>query len=217
MAFCNAALVANLVASIMVSGVCCIHSMHEEEERKKEHKETLKEAISMEWERQRQKDREHRERIVKEARIEAGARLAEERRRYLIYAKTRATTQAFSATRKRSRAGSGSTGNKSTRTTRLVKKYRATVFELSEGFDLTHYMHHGIIPRAAHQVISCFHLLFKIKDMTRKCLLFLMIMTTTKASRRLFFCDWLFYLYELFIKVISGELLLASLYITPTK
>lgn len=117
MAFCNAALVANLVASIMVSGVCCIHSMHEEEERKKEHKETLKEAISMEWERQRQKDREHRERIVKEARIEAGARLAEERRRYLIYAKTRATTQAFSATRKRSRAGSGSTGNKSTRTT----------------------------------------------------------------------------------------------------
>mmetsp|Transcript_16179 Transcript_16179/g.22790 ORF Transcript_16179/g.22790 Transcript_16179/m.22790 type:complete len:276 (+) Transcript_16179:112-939(+) len=89
---CDAALVANFVASAMMNGVCCIHSMQEEEKNRKENAETLTAAIRVEWERQRQMDKEHRQQIVEDARREAALqiRLAEERRRNVIAAKMRA-------------------------------------------------------------------------------------------------------------------------------
>jgi hypothetical protein len=90
--FCDAALVANFVASAMMNGVCCIHSMHEEEKNRQKDSEVLTAAIRVEWERQRQMDKEHREQLVEDARREATLqiRLAEERRRNVIAAKKRA-------------------------------------------------------------------------------------------------------------------------------
>mmetsp|Transcript_18578 Transcript_18578/g.25771 ORF Transcript_18578/g.25771 Transcript_18578/m.25771 type:complete len:268 (-) Transcript_18578:170-973(-) len=89
---CDAALVANFVATAMMNGVCCIHSMQEEEKNRQKDADTLTAAIRVEWERQRQMDKEHREQLVEDARREAALqiRVAEERRRNVIAAKKRA-------------------------------------------------------------------------------------------------------------------------------
>lgn len=73
----------NLVASIMMNGVCCLHAMHEEEEKKKDHRENLQKAMRVEWQRQRlfEKEQEQRQHVVV---------VAEERRRSLMAAKMKA-------------------------------------------------------------------------------------------------------------------------------
>ena len=43
----------NLVASVMMNGVCCIHSMQEEEKRQHAQREALRKVINVEWQRQR--------------------------------------------------------------------------------------------------------------------------------------------------------------------
>lgn len=95
---CDAALVMNLVSSVMMNGVCCINSMGEEERRSKEQKEMIRKAINVEWQRLKLMEFEHKQRIMREQEMDQGAVLAEERRRFLIAAKQRACEQSSAAT-----------------------------------------------------------------------------------------------------------------------
>jgi len=88
--------VVNLVASVMMNGVCCIHSMQEEEKRQKEQQEALRKAINVEWQRQRLMELEHREMKLREEGKDAASIMADERRRLLMSSKIAASQQASS-------------------------------------------------------------------------------------------------------------------------
>mmetsp|Transcript_29706 Transcript_29706/g.45296 ORF Transcript_29706/g.45296 Transcript_29706/m.45296 type:complete len:212 (+) Transcript_29706:185-820(+) len=105
---CDAALVMNLVSSVMMNGVCCISSMGEEERRNKEQKKMIRKAINVEWQRLKLMEFEHKQRIMREQGMDQGNVLAEERRRFLIATKQRASEQSSAATSRASIASESS-------------------------------------------------------------------------------------------------------------
>ena len=86
-------LFSNVLASVLMNGICCIHSMQEEEARRKEHREFLRKSIHVEWERQRIIERELLEKQLKEQGLSDAVVVAEARRRLLIAAKIQAKQQ----------------------------------------------------------------------------------------------------------------------------
>mmetsp|Transcript_20821 Transcript_20821/g.34414 ORF Transcript_20821/g.34414 Transcript_20821/m.34414 type:complete len:213 (-) Transcript_20821:149-787(-) len=93
MVLCEGATILNLVASVMMNGVCCIHAMDEEERRKKETQETMRKVISVEWQRQRLIEQEQQERFLREQGLDAASVMADERRRLYIATKMMASSQ----------------------------------------------------------------------------------------------------------------------------
>jgi hypothetical protein len=91
MVFCEASMLLNVASTIMMNGVCCIHSMEEDERRMKEQKEVLKKHIKVEWQRQLILEKELQEQILREQGLDAATLLAAERRRQLMATKLRAS------------------------------------------------------------------------------------------------------------------------------
>ena len=89
----DVALISNIVATTLMNGLCCVRSMHEEEAMRKEHRDVLRNAVKVEWERQRVLDRELRERQLQELGLDDASILAEQRRRLLMAAKIQASRQ----------------------------------------------------------------------------------------------------------------------------
>lgn len=89
----DVALISNIVASALMNGLCCVHSMQEEEAKRKEHRDMLRNAIKVEWERQRLVDNEIRERRLREQGLDDASILAEQRRRLLMAKKIQASRQ----------------------------------------------------------------------------------------------------------------------------
>lgn len=89
----DAALISNIVASALMNGLCCVHSMQEEEAKRKEHRDMLRNTIKVEWERQRVLDNELRERQLREQGLDDASILAEQRRRLLMATKIQASRQ----------------------------------------------------------------------------------------------------------------------------
>lgn len=86
----DAALISNVVASAFINGLCCAHSMQDEEAKREEHKEMLRNAVKVEWERQRVQDIDIRERQLREQGLVDASLLAEHRRRLLMVTKLEA-------------------------------------------------------------------------------------------------------------------------------
>ena len=84
---CDGAMVLNFVASAMMNGVCCMHSMEQDERRKEETREVLRKVISVEYQRQRLMEYERQERFLREQGLDAATVLADERRRLYIASK----------------------------------------------------------------------------------------------------------------------------------
>jgi len=84
------ALLSNIVASALMNGLCCVHSMQEEEARRKEHQDFMRKTIHVEWERQRVIERELFEKELNEQGLSDAAVVAEARRRLLIATKVQA-------------------------------------------------------------------------------------------------------------------------------
>lgn len=84
---CDGAMVLNFVASAMMNGVCCIHSMEQDERRKKEQHEVWRKVMSVEYQRQRLMEQEQQARFLREQGLDAASLLADERRRRYIAAK----------------------------------------------------------------------------------------------------------------------------------
>lgn len=93
MVFCEATMLVNLATTIMMNGVCCLHSMEEDERRMKEQEHTLKKHITVEWQRQRLIDQQHLEQMLQKQGVDAATLLAMERRRKLLATKRRASQQ----------------------------------------------------------------------------------------------------------------------------
>jgi hypothetical protein len=87
----DAALISNVVASALMNGLCCVHAMQEEEAKREEHKEMLRNAVKVEWERQRVLDSEIRERQLRGQGLVDASILAEHRRRQLMSTKLEAS------------------------------------------------------------------------------------------------------------------------------
>lgn len=83
-------MIANVVASALMNGLCCVHSMQEEGAKREEHKEMLRSAVKVEWERQRVIDSEFRERKLREEGLVDASIVAEHRRRLLMATKLEA-------------------------------------------------------------------------------------------------------------------------------
>jgi hypothetical protein len=83
---CEGAAVLNFFASALMNGVCCMHSMEQEERRNKETRETLRQMISVEYERQRLLEREHFEKLWREHGLDTSL-VADDRRRLYLAAK----------------------------------------------------------------------------------------------------------------------------------
>lgn len=88
---CDGAMVLNFVASAMMNGVCCMHSMKQDERRKQETREVLRKVISVEYQRQRLMEHERQERFLREQGLDAATVLADERRRLYIASKLMAS------------------------------------------------------------------------------------------------------------------------------
>mmetsp|Transcript_24826 Transcript_24826/g.37733 ORF Transcript_24826/g.37733 Transcript_24826/m.37733 type:complete len:207 (-) Transcript_24826:884-1504(-) len=95
---CDAALVINLVSSVMMNGVCCIGSIGEEERRGEEQKDMIRKAINVEWQRLKLMEFERKQQIMQEHGLDQGSMLVEERRKLLIATKQRAHEQSSVAT-----------------------------------------------------------------------------------------------------------------------
>ena len=93
MVFCEATMLVNLATTIMMNGVCCLHSMEEDERRMKEHEHKLKKHITLEWQRQRLIDQQYLEQMLQEQGMDAATVLAMEQRRKLMATKRRASQQ----------------------------------------------------------------------------------------------------------------------------
>lgn len=85
------ALISNFVATALMNGLCCVHSMQEEDVRRKEYRDMVRNAVKVEWERQRVLDNELRERQLREQRLDDASILAEHRRRLLMATKVQAS------------------------------------------------------------------------------------------------------------------------------
>jgi hypothetical protein len=93
---CDGAMVLNFVASAMMNGVCCMHSMEQDERRKQETRDVLRKVISVEYQRQRLMEQEQQERFLREQGLDAASVLADERRRLYIAAKLMASHNSIS-------------------------------------------------------------------------------------------------------------------------
>lgn len=87
----------NLAASVMMNGVCCIHSMQEEEKRQRDQRESLRKAINVEWQRQRLMELENREETLRQEGKDAATIMAAERRRLLMVSKMNASQKSSSS------------------------------------------------------------------------------------------------------------------------
>ena len=95
---CDGAMVLNFVASVMMNGVCCMHSMEQDERRKKEQQEVWRKVMSVEYQRQRLMEQEQQARFLREQGLDAASLLADERRRLYIAAKLSASQNSGSRT-----------------------------------------------------------------------------------------------------------------------
>lgn len=91
------ATILNLVASVMMNGVCCIHAMEEEERRKKETEKTMRKVINVEWQRQRLMEQEQHERFLRDQGMDAASVMADERRRLYMATKMMAASSQHSS------------------------------------------------------------------------------------------------------------------------
>jgi hypothetical protein len=76
-----------------MNGLCCVHSMQEEDVKRKEYRDMVRNAVKVEWERQKVLDNELRERQLREQGLDDASILAEQRRRLLMAAKIQASRQ----------------------------------------------------------------------------------------------------------------------------
>jgi hypothetical protein len=83
-------LLSNVLSSVLMNGICCVHSMHEEETRRKEHEDFVRRTLQVEMERQRIIDGEFIEKQMREQGLTDAAFVAEARRRLLIATKIQA-------------------------------------------------------------------------------------------------------------------------------
>jgi hypothetical protein len=91
-------MVINFVASVMMNGVCCVHQMQYEEERKQEYHEALRRTMNVEWQRHRLMEQELEEqRLRAQGDLDASKQEAEVRRRLLMTTKQKASSAAASA------------------------------------------------------------------------------------------------------------------------
>lgn len=90
-------LISNVLASVVMNGLCCVHSMQEEEARRKEHQDFVRRTIKVEYERQRLIEREIWDKQLREQGLTDAAIVAEARRKLLIAAKIQAKRQSCSA------------------------------------------------------------------------------------------------------------------------
>lgn len=88
--------VGEVLASVLMNGICCVHSMHEEEARRKEHQDFLRKTIHVEMQRQRIIERDLLEQQFKERGLSDAAVVAEARRRLLMATKIQAKKQSCS-------------------------------------------------------------------------------------------------------------------------
>lgn len=89
-------LLSNVLASVLMNGLCCVHSMQEEEARRREQQEFMRKTIHVEWERQRIIERELLDKQLQEQGLSDAAVVAEARRRLLIATKIQAKKQSCS-------------------------------------------------------------------------------------------------------------------------
>ena len=83
---CDGGLAINLLSSVVMNGVCCLHNLSAEEVRNREQQEELRRTINVEYERQRLFDKECRDRMRREEQLLAEKqRLAEQERESYPY------------------------------------------------------------------------------------------------------------------------------------
>lgn len=68
---CDGGLAINMLSSILMNGVCCLHNLSAEEERNRQQAEELRRTINVEYERQRLFDKECRDRMRREEQLQA--------------------------------------------------------------------------------------------------------------------------------------------------
>jgi len=66
---CDGGLAINMLSSILMNGVCCLHNLSAEEERNRQQQEELRRTINVEYERQRLFDKECRDRMRREEQL----------------------------------------------------------------------------------------------------------------------------------------------------
>ena len=66
---CDGGLAINMLSSILMNGVCCLHNLSAEEERNRRQQEELRRTINVEYERQRLFDKECRDRMRREEQL----------------------------------------------------------------------------------------------------------------------------------------------------
>ena len=66
---CDGGLAINVLSSILMNGVCCLHNLSAEEERNRQQAEELRRTINVEYERQRLFDKECRDRMRREEQL----------------------------------------------------------------------------------------------------------------------------------------------------
>ena len=66
---CDGGLAINMLSSILMNGVCCLHNLSAEEERNRQQAEELRRTINVEYERQRLFDKECRDRMRREEQL----------------------------------------------------------------------------------------------------------------------------------------------------
>jgi len=91
MVLCEAGMLINIASSIMMNGICCIHSLEEDERRMKKQEQVLKEHFKREWDHQFVREEQRQEQIRREKGLDAATLLAVERRRNLMASKLRAS------------------------------------------------------------------------------------------------------------------------------
>lgn len=83
---CDGGLAINLLSSVVMNGVCCLHNLSAEEERNREQQKELRRTINVEYERQRLFDKECRDRMRREEQLLAEKqRLAEQEKESYPY------------------------------------------------------------------------------------------------------------------------------------
>lgn len=92
MVICDGGMTVNLLASAMMNGVCCLHSIQAEEDRHQRQKDELRRTISVEYERQRLFDKECRDRMKREEQL---LQEIEEQKRRVVTEEQRVATTPY--------------------------------------------------------------------------------------------------------------------------
>lgn len=112
----------NLVANVMMNGVCCYNTMEDQERQKEEQKEMLRKAVKIEWQRHKLMEQEEQERILREQGLDKASVIAEERRRMYIAAKAMASSQASQMSQSSRRSVSSRADSLSSRSQAIVQR-----------------------------------------------------------------------------------------------